>query len=86
LDSFETRSTDPYVNALLAFGVVGVAITSTLLVGLLPLREAVPMVTNACKAEHAVIVGPILAIAIPPLPNERGVTPESCLVLPRLPE
>jgi hypothetical protein len=58
------------------------SITPALFVGLLPIRKALAVITNACKAEPAMIVGPIFVRTIPLLPNEGNVTPESESILP----
>ncbi len=81
---FEAIPANPKVDTLLPFGVVGVVVAPTLLVCLLPLRKTFAVVTNAGKAECAVIMCPALMWPVPLLPLEGSVAPESELILPPL--
>jgi hypothetical protein len=51
---------------------------------LFPLGETLAVVTYAGKAEPTVIMRPAFMWAIPLLPNESSITPESELILPVL--
>jgi len=48
-EALEASPTNPEVDALLSLCVIGVAIAAAFFMGLLPLREAFAVVTNAGK-------------------------------------
>ena len=63
---------------------VSVPIAPALLVRLLPLRKAFAVITNAGRAEPAMVVRPALVRTVPLLPLEGSITPEFELILPVL--
>jgi hypothetical protein len=80
LDPLETCPADPQVNAFLTFSIVRVPVATTLVK--VPLRESISVIAYARKTEPAMIMGPILAIAVPTFPNEGRVSPEFRVILP----
>jgi hypothetical protein len=68
MNPFEAGSADPDVCAVFMFGIVCMAITFTF--AWVDFRKSIPMITDTCIAEHAVIVCPVFTVLVPSFPDE----------------
>jgi hypothetical protein len=75
LSSLETSSTNPQVDALVAFRIIRMSITAAFSMFCFQLRKTFAVVANAGIAQVTMIVVMLFMSALPTRPSKRFITP-----------